>query len=184
MRHGKKNNKLNRDTKHRMAMLRNLVVSLVEHERIHTTLARAKELRSVVEKAVTKGKGGTLHNRRTLLSKLNNPNAVSKLMDDLAPRMKDRKGGYTRILKSGSRDGDKSSMAYIEFVDYVAPVKEASVAPAAKAEDEAPRIDPTTGMPMGGSSEGKTKTKVRPKNYYEKRKALRKMQRKSRQINR
>ena len=102
----------------RKALLRGLVNSLVEHGRIKTTLAKAKELRIHVEKAVTMGKKETLAARRLLLSRYPNDKTVSILMDDLAPRFKTRPGGYTRILKLGARPGDAAEMAFIEFVDY------------------------------------------------------------------
>ena len=104
----------------RKALLRGLVNSLVEHGRIKTTLAKAKELRRHVERAVTIGKKGTLHAHRVLLSRYPNEATVSTLVKDLGPRFKSRPGGYTRILKIGPRPGDKAEMAYIEFVDYQA----------------------------------------------------------------
>jgi large subunit ribosomal protein L17 len=107
----------------------------VEHGRIKTTLAKAKELRRHVERAVTLGKKQTLHSQRLLLARYPNEKTVSTIMKDLAPRFKDRSGGYTRILKIGSRPGDNAEMAYIQFVDYQAPVKaEADVKVAAKAK--------------------------------------------------
>jgi large subunit ribosomal protein L17 len=107
----------------------------VEHGRIKTTLAKAKELRRHVEKAVTLGKDQTLHSQRLLLSRYPNEKIVSIIMKDLAPRFKDRKGGYTRILKIGARPGDNAEMAYIQFVDYQAPEKtEVTMKDAAKAK--------------------------------------------------
>jgi len=99
------------------------VTSLVEHGRIKTTLAKAKELRRHVERAVTLGKKQSLHSQRLLLARYPNQKTVSTIMKDLAPRFKNRPGGYTRILKLGARPGDNAEMAYIEFVDYTAPVK-------------------------------------------------------------
>jgi large subunit ribosomal protein L17 len=118
MRHNAKVKHFGRATGPRTALLRGLVTSLVEHGRIKTTLAKAKELRRHVEKAVTKSKDQTLHARRLLLAKYPNQDTVSALMTDIAPRFKDRAGGYTRILKLGARPGDNAEMAYIEFVDY------------------------------------------------------------------
>lgn len=112
----------------RKALLRGLVNSLVEHGRIKTTVAKAKELRRHVERAVTTGKEGTLHAQRLLLSRYPNEKTVATIMKDIAPRMKTRPGGYTRILKLGKRPGDNADMAFIEFVDY---------APKAKAETDA-----------------------------------------------
>jgi large subunit ribosomal protein L17 len=100
-----------------MWLMRNLVVSLVEHERISTTLAKAKELRRWADKAVTLGKRGQLADRRLLLSRIPNQDTVRKVFAELAPRFKDRQGGYTRIYKTGRRPGDNAEMALIEFID-------------------------------------------------------------------
>lgn len=102
----------------RKALLRGLVVSLVEHGRIKTTLDRAKEVRRHVEKAITVGKKGDLATTRLLLSRYPNKDAVSSIVKDLSVRFKSRPGGYTRIIKLGVRPGDKAEMAYLEFVDY------------------------------------------------------------------
>lgn len=112
-----------RDTGHRKALVRNLVFSLVEHGRIQTTVAKAKELRRHAERAVTLAKKGTLHARRLLLSRFPNEATVDSLIGDLAVRFKNRQGGYTRVLKLGRRPGDSSEMALIEWVDYVLPSK-------------------------------------------------------------
>ncbi len=118
MRHNARVSTFGRKTGPRRALLRGLVTSLVEHGRIKTTLAKAKELRIHVEKAVTVGKKQSLHARRLLLARYPNENTVSTIMEDLAPRFKTRPGGYTRILKLGTRPGDCAEMAFIEFVDY------------------------------------------------------------------
>ena len=118
MRHKHGYRKLGRDSDHRLAMLRNLATSLITHERITTTLPRAKELRRVVEKMVTLGKKGSLHHRRQAASYLFQKDAVSKVFSDLAGRFKERPGGYTRIMKRGLRVGDGAQMAIIEFVDF------------------------------------------------------------------
>lgn len=102
----------------RKALLRGLVNSLVEHGRIKTTLAKAKELRRHVEKAITLGKKQSLHARRLLLARYPNEKVVAMIMSDLAPRFQEREGGYTRILKLGQRPGDRAEMAFIQFVDY------------------------------------------------------------------
>lgn len=102
----------------RQALLRGLVNSLVEKERIKTTLPRAKRIRPMVEKAITLGRKDSLHSRRVLLTKYPNKNTVSKIVDDLSKRFKDRPGGYTRIVKLGFRKGDQAQKALIEFVDY------------------------------------------------------------------
>ena len=102
----------------RKALLRGLMVSLVEHERIATTVIKAKELRRHIERAITLGKGEGLTARRLLMSRIPNETTVAKIMTDLAPRFKTREGGYTRVIKIGRRPGDTAEMAFIEFVDY------------------------------------------------------------------
>ena len=117
MRHGMSGRKLNRTSSHRKAMFSNLVVSLLEHEQITTTLPKANEMRRITEKMITLGKRGDLHARRQALSILKNKEIVGKLFNGLADRYKDRKGGYTRVLKSGNRYGDMAPMAVVELVD-------------------------------------------------------------------
>jgi large subunit ribosomal protein L17 len=124
MYHGTGYRKLGKKTPHRLAMFANAANSLIEHERIETTLPKAKELRRVVERLVTKGKNGTFHDRRNVFSFLRKDQTVAKLFDEIAPRFKDRQGGYTRVLKlAETRLGDAASMAVIEFVDYVLPAQ-------------------------------------------------------------
>ncbi len=118
MRHLVAHRKLRRNQGHRKALLRNLVLSLIEKERIITTVAKAKEARSLAEKMITLGKKGTLHHRRLALKFLNKKNQTKKLFDELAPRFSERNGGYTRIIKLGPRKGDGAEMAILEFVDY------------------------------------------------------------------
>lgn len=118
MRHRARVSHFGRKSGPRKALIRGLVTSLVEHGRIKTTLAKAKELRRHVERAVTLGKKQTLHSQRLLLARYPNQETVATIMKDLAPRFQDRAGGYTRILKLGNRPGDNAEMAYIEFVDY------------------------------------------------------------------
>ncbi len=135
MRHQKKTVKLGRTTAHRDALLANQVVSLIEHTRITTTLAKAKAVRPLAEKLVTLGKKGTLHARRVALSYLHhNEKAVTKLFAEVAPRSANRNGGYTRIIKTGPRLSDASSMAFIEWVDQVAPEAKEEAKVEAKAE--------------------------------------------------
>ena len=117
MRHRHGYRKLNRTHSHRKAMFSNMVVSLLTHEQITTTLPKAKELRKLADKMVTLGKRGTLHARRQAASTLQDKDAVSKLFDSLAERYKEREGGYTRVLKAGNRYGDNAPMAVIELVD-------------------------------------------------------------------
>jgi large subunit ribosomal protein L17 len=109
--------KLNRTSSHRKAMFKNLSNALIKHEQIKTTLPKAKDLRSVVEKIITLGKVDTIANRRQAMSKLQDEAMVNKLFDVLGKRYKDRKGGYTRVLKSGFRYGDMAPMAVVELVD-------------------------------------------------------------------
>jgi large subunit ribosomal protein L17 len=131
MRHLNGYRKLGRTSAHRKAMLRNMATSLVLHERIDTTLQKAKEVRSLVEKMITLGKRGDLHARRQADSFFFDAVAVKKVFEGLAPRFKERTGGYTRILKRGFRVGDSADLATIEFVDFV-PTLEAKVENKAK----------------------------------------------------
>jgi large subunit ribosomal protein L17 len=117
MRHGKVYRKLGRHSSHRMSMFANMAASLIKHEQIVTTLPKAKELRPIVEKLVTLGKKGDLAARRQAISELGDIAMVKKLIDVIAPRYKDRQGGYTRIMKAGFRHGDNAAVAVIEFVD-------------------------------------------------------------------
>lgn len=118
MRHGKKFNHLGRKTAHRKSMLANMASSLIEHKRINTTTAKAKALKQFVEPLVTKSKEDTTHNRRLVFAKLRNKYAVSELFREVAPKVGDRPGGYTRIIKLGNRLGDNADMALIELVDF------------------------------------------------------------------
>ena len=117
MRHGNSHRKLNRTHEHRKAMFSNMVCSLIEHEQIKTTLPKAKELKRIADKYVSIGKKGNLHSRRIAYSRLKQDAAVKKLFDTLAPRYKDRNGGYTRVIRAGFRYGDMAPMAVIELVD-------------------------------------------------------------------
>ena len=132
MRHGLGLRKLNRTTSHRLAMLRNMMNSLLEHEVIKTTVPKAKELRRVVEPMITLAKDATLANRRLAFDRLRDRDIVAKLFNDLGPRFKARPGGYTRILKMGFRVGDNAPMALVELVDRPVAM-EAPVSDAAKA---------------------------------------------------
>lgn len=126
MRHGHGLRKLNRTSSHRLAMLRNMMNSLLRHEAIKTTVPKAKELRRVVEPMITLGKEPTLANKRLAFSRLRDREMVVKLFDEIGPRYKARNGGYTRILKMGFRVGDNAPMAYMELVDRPAPAEEAA----------------------------------------------------------
>ena len=117
MRHGFKKRTLNKKIAHRRAMFANMAVALVKHEQIKTTLPKAKELRPIFEKLITKGKTNTLHIRRQLLSFLRDEKAVEKVLSVLGPRYKERKGGYVRVLKAGFRFGDCAPMGIVELID-------------------------------------------------------------------
>ena len=117
MRHRLRGRKLNRTSQHRKAMFSNMAAALLKHEQIKTTLPKAKELRSVVDKLITLGKKGSLHNRRRAFAFLRDDAMTAKLFETLGPRYKDRNGGYTRVLKAGHRYGDAAPMAVIELVD-------------------------------------------------------------------
>ncbi len=119
MKHAIKGRKLNRNTAHRKALMRNLSIALLEKEIIKTTLPKAKELRPFVEKLITIAKKNSVENRRQLISILGNEKIVERIYKEITPRISDRKGGYTRILKFGYRIGDKAPMAIIELVDRV-----------------------------------------------------------------
>ena len=117
MRHGHGLRKLNRTSSHRLAMLRNMMNSIIAHEAIKTTVPKAKELRRVIEPMITLSKEATVANRRLAFDRLRDRDSVTKLFDVLGPRFKARPGGYTRILKMGFRVGDNAPMALVEFVD-------------------------------------------------------------------
>jgi large subunit ribosomal protein L17 len=163
MRHGKKFNHLGRTASHRKAMLSNMAASLITHKRINTTLAKAKELKKYVEPLVTRSKTDSTHNRRMVFSYLQNKDAVTELFREVAVKVGDRPGGYTRIIKTGNRLGDNAEMAMIELVDfneiYTNAKKEAkkntrrsrakvaapaAAAPAAEVAPEAPEVAENT----------------------------------------
>jgi large subunit ribosomal protein L17 len=141
MRHQKKTVKLGRKAEHRKALLANQVCSLIEHQRIKTTLAKAKAVRPLAEKMVTLGKNGSIHARRTAFSTLRHKDAVKKLFDEIAPRSTERNGGYTRIVRLGQRKSDSASMAFIEWVDAAVVVEE-KPAEEKKAKTKEPKAEP------------------------------------------
>ncbi len=152
MRHNNGYRKLGRVSSHRRAMFRNMATSLLIHERIETTVPKAKELRSIVEKMITLGKHGDLHSRRIAASYLFDDEAVKKVFSEIAPRFKERSGGYTRILRKGPRFGDGAEMAFLELVDYQDLHFMAGKAPAsAKA---------TAGKPVKAKAEPKVEAKA------------------------
>lgn len=160
MRHRSKRHNFHRRPGPRVALIRGMVYSLVENGRIKTTVARAKEVRRHVEKAITLGKRGGLNVRRILLSRLPNDNVVSLLTGDLSKRFANRAGGYTRIVRIGSRVGDQADMAFLEFVDYT---------PAPKGETV-----------VKGDTTAKERTKKRAVTKQALRKNVRRIQSKSR----
>ena len=156
MRHQKKTIKLGRTAEHRKALLANQVCSLIEHERIKTTLAKAKAVRPLAEKMVTLGKNGSLHARRTALAVLRQKKAVKKLFENIAPRTTSRNGGYTRIIRLGQRPSDSAQVAFLEWVDAAPateekPVEEKAAKPAREdaptkeaSEPKKEKVEPAT----------------------------------------
>jgi large subunit ribosomal protein L17 len=156
MRHQKKTIKLGRTAEHRKALLANQVCSLIEHQRIKTTLAKAKAVRPLAERMVTLGKNGSIHARRMALATLRQKQAVKKLFDDVAPRSAERNGGYTRIVRLGQRKSDSAPMAFIEWVDMAEVVEEKP-----KEEKKAKRKE-TEAKPTKAESETATPAKEEP----------------------
>ncbi|MGH9457508.1 MAG: 50S ribosomal protein L17 [Thermoanaerobaculia bacterium] len=163
MRHGMSYRKLGRTSSHRSAMLRNQLASMIEHERIVTTLPKAKELRPIVEKFVTLGKDDNVHNRRQAGRSVENDVLVGKLFETIAPRFMERPGGYTRIIKLGPRRGDGAEMAILEFVDYEmkAPAPEAP-AKGRKAKKAAPAEEGEAAEGEAEEAEEKPAKKKKP----------------------
>ena len=157
MRHQKKTIKLGRTADHRRALLANQVCALIEHQRIKTTLAKAKAVRPLAERMVTLGKNGSIHSRRRALAVLRHKNVVKKLFDDIAQRSAERNGGYTRIVKLGARKSDSAQMAFIEWVDaeYIAEEKP-------KKEKKAKRKEPEA-KPQQITPEAEQPTREEPK---------------------
>jgi large subunit ribosomal protein L17 len=141
MRHQNKTVKLGRTAEHRKALLANQVCSLIEHQRIRTTVAKAKAVRPLAEKMVTLGKNGSLHARRTALAVLRQKDAVKKLFEDIAPRSSTRQGGYTRIIKLGQRKSDSAPIAFLEWVDAPEVVEQAPADEKGKKRKKSPNAD-------------------------------------------
>jgi large subunit ribosomal protein L17 len=142
MRHHRSGRKLGRDASHRKAMYANLASALIEHGRIKTTVAKAKEVRPVAEQMITLGRRGDVAARRHALKFLRSQDIVHKLFTEVAPRFADRPGGYSRIVRLGPRQGDAAEMAYLELVDYVPPT--VSAAPAARSQQPAEEPAPAS----------------------------------------
>lgn len=137
MRHGMVNRKLGRTSSHRLALFRNQLASLIEHERIVTTLPKAKELRPQIEKLITLAKTDNVHNRRQAFRSIADDTLIAKLFDTLGPRFSTRPGGYTRIIKLGARRGDAAEKAILEFVERSGEAATSAPAPAAKSSKKA-----------------------------------------------
>ena len=137
MYHGHAKRRFGRTHEHRKAMFANMCQALIKHEQIVTTLPKAKDLRPIVEKLVTLGKRGDLHARRQAIAQIKDVTIVAKLFAVLAPRYKDRHGGYTRVLKAGFRHGDNAAMGVIEFVDRDVDAKGLDSGPVVRGEEEA-----------------------------------------------
>ena len=140
MRHRKSGRALGRTSSHRVALMRNMSKSLIEHEQIRTTVPKAKELRAIADKMITLGKRGNLHARRRAFAVLRDDDLVTKLFGPLAERYKDRNGGYTRVIKAGFRHGDSAPMAIIELVERDQDAKGAADKARLEAEEAAPEI--------------------------------------------
>ena len=163
MRHQKKSIKLGRTAEHRKALLANQVCSLIEHQRIKTTLAKAKAVRPLAERMVTLGKKASIHARRTALATLRQKNAVKKLFEDVAPRSAERNGGYTRIVKLGRRKSDSAQMAFIEWVDMAEVVEEKPQEKKAKKKEAEPKPKPTRTEPEAIEAEAAEPTEQEDK---------------------
>lgn len=167
MRHRIKGRRFSRTSEHRKALFKNLSQALIKHEQVITTLHKAKDLRPVVEKLVTKAKKGGLANRRLVYAMLRDDAAVGKLFTVLAPRYAKRAGGYTRVLKAGYRDGDNAAMAVIEFVDrdQAARGKDSGSIQAKQPEgaEGAPAAKPEKPAKGKGKAEGKANAETKPK---------------------
>jgi large subunit ribosomal protein L17 len=159
MRHRVAGRKFSRHTQHRELMFRNMLVSLLEHERIKTTLAKGKELRSWADKIITLGKKGTLHARRRAFALLRDKTIVKKLFDEIAPKFKDRAGGYTRVYKLGWRQGDAAPLSLVELVTFAHP-EEKKKSTITKAKEALGKV---TSKKKEKGEKGKEKVKEKPK---------------------
>jgi len=162
MRHRVAGRKLSRHTQHRELMFRNMLVSLLQHERIKTTLAKGKELRSWADKIISLGKRGTLHARRRAFSLLRDKGIVKKLFDEIAPKFKDRQGGYTRVYKLGWRQGDAAPLSLVELVTY-APPEEKKKSTITKAKEVLEKVTPKKKEKIEKKEKVKEKAKEKPK---------------------
>jgi len=166
MRHRVAGRKFSRHTQHRELMFRNMLVSLLEHQRIRTTLAKGKELRGWVDKIITLGKKGTLHARRQAFALLRNHAIVKKLFEEIVPKLKDREGGYTRIYKMGWRQGDAAPLSLVELVTFVHP-EEKKKSAVTKAKEALEKVTPKKKEKEEKKEEEKGKGKPKEKEKKE-----------------
>jgi len=162
MRHRVAGRKLSRHTRHRELMFRNMLVSLLQHERIRTTLAKGKELRSWADKIISLGKQGTLHARRRAFDLLRDRGTIQKLFDEIAPKFKDREGGYTRIYRLGWRQGDGAPLSLVELVTFAHP-EEKKKSTITKAKEVLEKVTPKKKEKGEKIEKGKEKVKEKPK---------------------
>jgi large subunit ribosomal protein L17 len=148
MRHRRSGRKLGRDASHRKALYANLTSALIEHGRIKTTVAKAKEVRPVAEQMITLGRRGDVHSRRQALKLLRSQDVVHKLFSEVGPRFADRPGGYSRIVRIGPRQGDAAEMVYLELVDHVAEARPVRRRRQPEAEDAEPETEPVEAEPV------------------------------------
>jgi len=165
MRHNKTGRRLGRNSSHRAAMMRNMVTSLLDHEKITTTTTRAKELRKIAEKMITLGKRGDLHARRQALQVIRDRKVVGKLFEMVAPRYKERPGGYTRILKLGNRLGDNAPICQIELVEeeFTAKPKKVPAVEAAVAGAPAEEVAAAASEEVAAEVEAEAETEAEDK---------------------
>jgi large subunit ribosomal protein L17 len=176
MRHRVAGRKLSRHTQHRELMFRNMLVSLLEHERIKTTLAKGKELRGWVDRIITLGKQGSLHAKRQAFALLRNHGIVKKLFDEIAPKLKGREGGYTRVYKMGWRQGDGAPLSLVELATFSHP-EEKKKSPVTKAKAVLEKVTPKRKgkeEKKEKKEEGKEKGKGKPKEKEKKEKKVKK----------
>ena len=162
MRHRVAGRKLSRHTRHRELMFRNMLVSLLQHERIKTTLAKGKELRSWADKIISLGKQGTLHARRRAFALLRDEGIVKRLFDQIAPKFKDREGGYTRIYRLGWRQGDAAPLSLVELVTFAHP-EEKKKSTVTRAKEVLEKVTPKKKEKGEKIEKGKEKVKEKPK---------------------
>ncbi len=160
MRHRKSGRKLNRLSGHRHMMLRNMVTSLLEHERIQTTLAKAREVRRLAEKVIVLSKRGDLHARRQVLAILNDKGVVRKLFSEISPRFQDRQGGFTRVVKLGHRLGDAAPLSVVMLTESTAPIRATEKAEKKKKSRRAPKKEKTSEIKAEGKPEKKQKKRT------------------------